>query len=88
MPNCSKILYLNNFNVGFLPSQITYRSNILHHHFYLPEVDIQVQNGQGVLGSLVPSILDIGLACLGSMAILDLYIYFRQVKMMMKNIAS
>ena len=23
--------------------------------FYLPEVDIQVQNGKGVLGSLVPS---------------------------------
>ena len=32
-------------------------------HFYLPEVDIQVQNGQRVLGSLVPSILDMGLAC-------------------------
>jgi hypothetical protein len=29
--------------------------------FYLPEVDIQAQNGQGVLGSLVPSILDMGL---------------------------
>ena len=27
----------------------------------LPEVDIQIQNGQGVLGSLVPSILDMGL---------------------------
>ena len=51
--------------------------NVLHHHFYLPEVDIQVQNGKGVLGSLVSSILDMGLACLGSMAILDLYIYFR-----------
>jgi hypothetical protein len=36
-------------------------SNILHHPFYLPEVDIQVKNGQGVLGSLVPSILDFGL---------------------------
>jgi hypothetical protein len=23
------------------------------HHFYLPEVDIQVQNGQGVLSSLL-----------------------------------
>ena len=45
--------------------------------FIIPEVDIQVQNGQGVLGSLVPSILNIGLACRGSMAILDLYIYFR-----------
>ena len=22
-------------------------SNVLHHHFYLPEVDIQVQNGHG-----------------------------------------
>ena len=33
---------------------------------YLPEVDIQVQNGQEVLGSLVPSILDMGLAKEGS----------------------
>jgi hypothetical protein len=31
--------------------------------FHLPEVDIWVQNGKGVLGSLVPSILDMGLAC-------------------------
>ena len=39
-----------------------FRINVLHHHhFYLPEVKIQVQNGQGGLGSLVPSILDIGL---------------------------
>ena len=60
-----------------LLSQITFRSNVLYRHFYLPEVDIQVQNGQGVLGSLVPSILDMGLAWLDSMAILDLYMYFR-----------
>ena len=56
-------------------SQITFRSNVLHHHFYLPEVDIQVQNGQGVLSSLFPSISDMGLACWGSMVILKLYIY-------------
>ena len=37
--------------------QITFRNNVLHHHFYVPEVDIQVQNGQGVLGNLVPPIL-------------------------------
>ena len=43
--------------------QITYRSNIIHHHFYSHEVDRQVPNDQGVLGSLVPSILDMGLAC-------------------------
>ena len=36
---------------------------------------------------LGPSILDMGLVCWGSMAILDLYIYFPQVKMMMKNVA-
>ena len=35
---------------------------------YLKYLDIQVQNGQWVL---VPSILDIGLASWGSMAILD-----------------
>ena len=49
---------------------------------------MQVQNGQGVLGSLVSSILDIGLACWGSIAILYQYIYFKQVKMMMENVAS
>ena len=38
---------------------------------------IFIYNGQGVLGSLVPFILDMGLAWLGSMVILDLYIYFR-----------
>ena len=38
---------------------------------------LKVQNGQDVLGSLVPFILDMGLAWLGSMVILDLYIYFR-----------
>ena len=32
--------------------------------------------------------LDMGLACWGSMAILDLYIYFRLIKMMIKNIWS
>ena len=32
-------------NFPFLLRQITLRSNILYHHFYLPEVDIQVQNG-------------------------------------------
>ena len=36
----------------------------------MPEVDIQAQNDQGVLGSLDPSILDMGLACWGSKAIL------------------
>ena len=42
---------------------------------------MQVQDGQGVLGNLVPSILDIGLACWGSiMAILDLYIYLRYLR--------
>ena len=43
--------------------QITYRSNVIHHHFYSHEVDRLVPNDQGVLGSLVPSILDMGLAC-------------------------
>ena len=30
-------------------SQIILRSNVFHHHFYLPEADIQVQNCHGVL---------------------------------------
>ena len=33
----------------FIPKPKTY----LHHHFYLPEVNVQVQNGHGVLSSLV-----------------------------------
>ena len=47
--------------------------------FTISEVDIQVQNGQEVLGSLVLSILDMEPAYWGSMAILDLYIYLVQV---------
>ena len=31
--------------------------------FTIPEVDIQVQNSQGVLGNLVICVLDMGLAC-------------------------
>ena len=78
------ISVLANFGDPTIEKPLLY-SSILHHHFYLPEVDIQVQNDQGVLGSLVPSILDIRLACRGSMAILDLYIYFRQVKIMIDS---
>ena len=40
---------------------------------------MQVQNGQEVLGNLFSSILDMGLACWGSMAILSLYLYIIQV---------
>ena len=74
LPEINQIL----IKLKYLPySQIILRSNVLHHHFYLPDIDIKVQNGQGVLGSLVWLILDMGLACWGSMAILDLNIYFR-----------
>ena len=38
--------------------QIILRINVFHHHFYLPEVHIQVQNGHGVLSRLLPCILD------------------------------
>ena len=38
---------------------------------------MQVQNGQGVLYSLDPSILKIKIANWGTMAILDLHIYLR-----------
>ena len=30
----------------------TFRSNNLHYHSYLPEVDVQIQKGQEVLGSI------------------------------------
>ena len=32
------------------------RSNICHQQFYLPDVNIQVKNGHGILGRLVPCI--------------------------------
>ena len=38
------------------------RSNVFHHHFNLPEVNIQVQNGHGVLNRLVPCLKRIKLA--------------------------
>ena len=47
-------------------SQIISRSNIFHHHFDLPEVNIhfiQVQNGPGVLGRLFSCIKDTQIAC-------------------------
>ena len=53
---------------------------------YVAEVEMQVQNGLGVHGSLVPYILDMGLAWWDSVVILDLYIYFRWVKLMIKNV--
>ena len=57
-----------------LKAKLFQEAMFFHHQFYLPEVNIRVQNGHGVLYKLVPRILDMGLA---SMAILDLYIYFR-----------
>ena len=33
-----------------------FRSNVFHHQFYLPEVNIQVQNGHGVLRGLISCI--------------------------------
>ena len=34
-------------SIFYIESEYTIRSNVLHHHFSLPEVDIQVQNGHG-----------------------------------------
>ena len=36
------------------------RSNIFHHHFYLPEVEIRVQNDQGVVNRLVQCLSGMG----------------------------
>ena len=38
----------------FCYSQIISRANVFNCHFYLPEVNVQVQNGRGVLYGLVP----------------------------------
>ena len=44
-------------------SQIILRSNFLRHHVYLPKVIIQVQNGNGVLNSVVSCLKCMELAC-------------------------
>ena len=53
---CNKGIFWSSLLRKFKESQFTFRSNILHHHFYLREVDMQVQNGLGELGSLLSSI--------------------------------
>ena len=59
-----------------------------HFHSYLPEVNRQVQNGHGVLSRLLLCLKCMELACRVLMAISNLYIHFRKVEMMMKNVAS
>ena len=58
----TQILY--NSGVQLYLSHIILRSNVLHYHFYLPKVIIQVHNGNGVLNRLV--------TCLKCMELLNL----------------
>ena len=58
------------------------------HHFYLSEVEIRVQNGQGVVNRLVPCLKCMELACQVLHGYFGQYIYFMLVKMMMKHFAS
>ena len=44
-------------------AKLLHEAKFFIHHFYLPEVNIQVQNDHGVLARLVSLILDFGLAC-------------------------
>ena len=60
--HCPQFFQSNLFFL-FFKSQIISRSNVFHNPFYLPKVNIQVQNGHGVLCRLVPCIQDIWLAC-------------------------
>ena len=39
------------------------RSKVFHHRFYLPELNIQVQNGQGVVRRLFSCLKCMELAC-------------------------
>ena len=47
--------YFQTFFFPFFSRLIIPRSNFFHHCFCLLEVNIQVQNGHGILGRLVPS---------------------------------
>ena len=58
---------------------VVFQAKLLLEAIFTYLTDTQVQKGQGVLGSLDPFILDLELICWCSMAILDLYIYFRYV---------
>ena len=46
-----------------LKAKLFQENNVFHHPFYLPEVNIQVQNGHGVLSRLVPCLKCMELAC-------------------------
>ena len=56
---------------------VVFQAKLLLEAIFTYLTDTQVQKGQGVLGSLDPFILDLELICWCSMAILDLYIYFK-----------
>ena len=45
------------------PLQFVLRTNVLRHHFYLPEVNIQVQNGHEVISRLVVCLKCMEVAC-------------------------
>ena len=57
--NSKELLYL----IVTLKRQNILRSNVLCHHFYLPKVILQVQNGNGVLNRLVSCFKCMELAC-------------------------
>ena len=65
----------NFFNTSLKPNYL--RSNVLRHHFYLPKVIIQVQNGNGVLNRLARCLKCMELACWVLQISLDLCYHFR-----------
>ena len=50
-----------------------YGSKVLRHHFHLPKVIVQVQNGNGVLNRLVPCLKCMELAFLVLQDSLNMY---------------
>ena len=70
----------------FLLKPNYFKKQRFYHYFYFPEVNKQVQNGHGVVSGQYHVLNLWNMPAQYSMVILGLFIYFRQVKMMMKNL--
>jgi hypothetical protein len=51
-----QVMKVHYYRANLVLKPKNFRSNVFHHQFYLPEVNIQVQNGHGVLRGLISCI--------------------------------